>query len=173
MRLLDVADIRRLLLELGAFADREGKAIELTLAGGAAIALLSESRRTTRDIDAVAEGIEGKEIVQRAAKIIAENENLSSDWLNDGFKGFLRGYSTGATVLSGPGIAVRTLSLHQLLAMKLSAWRDEVDIEDARQLIRLLSGESHEVWTRLEPFLVPGRELKARLAFQDLMESEQ
>jgi predicted nucleotidyltransferase len=171
MRLLDASEIRRLLLDLGSFAEREGHVIELTIAGGAAIALLTTDRRTTRDVDAVAEGPDSKAIVERAAQSVAQRENLPPDWLNDGFKGFLRGYSTGAVVLQGPGIVVRTLSLPQLLAMKLSAWRDDVDIDDARSLIQLHSGDADEIWTGLEGFLVPGRELKARLAFQDLMES--
>ena len=57
-----------------------------------------------------------------------------------------------------PTLRVRTLSVTQLLAMKLSAWRDDLDVEDARRLV--------------EPHLVPGREMKAQYAFDDLWESE-
>ena len=57
--------------------------------------------------------------------------------------------------------------------MKLSAWRDDIDIADARRLlIELRSGRSHEeVWQDVSPYLVPGDELKAQYAFQDLWES--
>jgi hypothetical protein len=56
--------------------------------------------------------------------------------------------------------------------MKLSAWRDDVDIGDARLVLREFSATREEVWRLVEPFLVPGRELKARYAFEDLWETE-
>jgi hypothetical protein len=56
--------------------------------------------------------------------------------------------------------------------MKLSAWRDDVDIEDARLLLAKLTGDQEEVWGLIEPHLVPGRETKAYYAFCDLWEAE-
>lgn len=56
--------------------------------------------------------------------------------------------------------------------MKLSAWRDDLDIEDARLLLSKLTGSKEEIWRQTQPFLVPGRELKSRYAFDDLWESE-
>jgi len=57
--------------------------------------------------------------------------------------------------------------------MKLSAWRDDVDIADARRLLQELGkGEGREAtWESVQPFLVPGTELKAQNAFLDLWES--
>lgn len=54
--------------------------------------------------------------------------------------------------------------------MKLSAWRDDVDIADAQRLLATMSGTQEEVWERISPFLLPGRELKAQYAFLDLWE---
>lgn len=68
---------------------------------------------------------------------------------------------------------MRSPGVPQLLAMKLSAWRDDVDIADARRLSEEL-GPAHEqeaVWAMVQPFLVPGDELKAQYAFSDLWES--
>lgn len=59
-----------------------------------------------------------------------------------------------------------------MLAMKLSAWRDDLDIADDHLLLGRLEGEREEVWAAVEPFLVPGRELKAQYAFADLWEVE-
>jgi hypothetical protein len=56
--------------------------------------------------------------------------------------------------------------------MKLSAWRDDVDIADARVLLRKFQGRRSEIRSLIEPFLVPGRERKAGYAFDDLWESE-
>ena len=60
----------------------------------------------------------------------------------------------------------------QLLAMKLSAWRDDLDVSDARLLLSKLSGDRGSVWKLVEPYLVPGRQLKAQYAFDDLWEAD-
>lgn len=57
------------------------------------------------------------------------------------------------------------------LAMKLSAWRDDIDIEDARRLLQELAGTQDEIWQAVEPFLIPGQQLKAQYAFFDLWET--
>lgn len=95
------------------------------------------------------------------------------DRLNDGAKGFLHGLSEGPEIFSAPGIRVHIPDPGQLLAMKLSAWRDRVDRSDALLLLReiALPGNQDETWARIEPYLVPGRELKAQYAFLDLWEA--
>lgn len=58
--------------------------------------------------------------------------------------------------------------------MKLSAWRDDVDIADARRLLQELAMSNRErdtLWSRIEPYLVPGDELTAQYAFLDLWET--
>jgi len=78
-------------------------------------------------------------------------------------------------MFAAPGIVVHCPVPAQLLAMKLSAWRDDVDIQDAERLLREWVGETggnQEIfWVQIEPFLVPGQALKARYAFLDLWES--
>lgn len=103
---------------------------------------------------------------------IAQSLNLPSDWLNDGAKGYLQGIVAGETLLETPSLTVRALGVEQLLAMKISAWRDDVDITDARLLLSKVTGTQEEIWKAVKPFLLPGRELKARYAFEDLWESE-
>jgi len=69
----------------------------------------------------------------------------------------------------------RALGVAQLLAMKLCAWRDDLDIQDAERLLQeLIKSEKCDIdviWRRVEPHLSPGRELKARYALLDLWES--
>jgi hypothetical protein len=84
----------------------------------------------------------------------------------------VHGIALGDLILDEPSLLVRALAPQQLLAMKLSAWRDDVDIEDARLLLTKLSSDRDAVWQQVEPHLVPGRELKASLAFSDLWESQ-
>ena len=80
--------------------------------------------------------------------------------------------SRNERVMDTPTLRVRTLSVTQLLAMKLSAWRDDLDVEDARRLLKECTGTRAGVWRQVEPHLVPGREMKAQYAFDDLWESE-
>jgi hypothetical protein len=141
---------------------------EIIIAGGAALVLLYRARESTKDVDAVV----SSGTVQAAARRVAAGLGLPEDWLNDGAKGYLHGLARGDAVLETPALVVRTLASTQLLAMKLCAWRDDLDISDARLLLSKLAGEKDVVWSQVEPFLVPGRELKARLAYDDLWEAE-
>lgn len=50
------------------------------------------------------------------------------DWFNDAAKGYVHGLALGERLLVTPSLVVHTLAPEQLLAMKLSAWRDDVDI---------------------------------------------
>lgn len=139
---------------------------ELVVVGGAALVTLYDARETTRDVDAV---IVDPEVLQ-AAKVVGIRYGLSQGWLNDAAKGFLHGLAVGETIFSSDTLVVRALAPRQLLAMKLSAWRDDVDIEDARLLLNKLTGTKAEIWSSVEVHLVPGRELKAKYAFEDIWE---
>lgn len=112
-------------------------------------------------------------MVRAWATVIAREYGWPDDWLNDAAKGYLMGVSSGPILLESPGIAVRQPAVEQLLAMKLCAWRDDVDIADARRLLVELApvGNRVDVWQCVVPYLVHGRELKAQYAFEDLWES--
>ena len=107
------------------------------------------------------------------ARQVAEENDWPEDWLNDGAKGYLVGISKGDVLFQAPGIEARAPSLEQLLAMKLSAWRDDLDVSDARRLLQEVakSKKRDEVWESVEPYLVKGDELTAQYAFLDLWET--
>lgn len=146
--------------------------VELIIVGGAAMVLLFGARDSTKDVDAFHLDLDATARVAEAAADVAIALELPSDWLNDAAKGYVHGLSFGPVLLDTPTLRVRTLSTMQLLAMKLSAWRDDLDIEDARRLLKECRGAREDVWREVEPYVVPGRELKARYAFDDLWESE-
>jgi hypothetical protein len=156
---------------LGQLAVSRGTKIELALVGGALMVLLYEARESTRDVDAIILAPREVGIVRELAQTVADERGWPDDWLNDGAKGFLIGLSQGPVVFLAPGIEVRSPSTAQLLAMKLSAWRDDVDIADARRLLQEMPGNRDEIWQSVEPYLVPGDELKAQYAFADLWET--
>jgi hypothetical protein len=141
---------------------------ELFIVGGAALVLLYDARETTKDVDIV----QCDSAVRDASLKVAVQLNLPADWLNDGAKGYVHGMTQGEVIFRTPTLIVRALAQPQLLAMKLSAWRDDLDIEDARLLLSKMHTDKENVWRQIEPYLVPGRELKARYAFEDLWESE-
>lgn len=164
-------DIQRALETLAGELLARGAHCELAIVGGAAVVLLYQARQTTKDVDALTLNTTDAGILREAARRTASGLGLPEDWLNDAAKGYVHGLSLGEVVLDHPNLVVRTLAPHQLLAMKLSAWRDDVDIEDARLLLSKLLGDQDEVWRQVEPHLVPGRETKAHYAFCDLWES--
>jgi hypothetical protein len=158
-----------LALELAGSQDE----FELYLVGGAALVLAFGARESTKDVDAFAASPSPSmaSSLRLAAERVANAKGLPTHWLNDAAKGFVHGLAPGEVVFERPPLRVRLLAPQQLLAMKLSAWRDDIDIADARLLMEKLRGNREETWTLVERHLVPGRELKARCAFDDLWEA--
>lgn len=169
MTLLSREQIINALNRLGELAHESGQYIELVVVGGAAMVLLYGNRESTQDIDVLILA-PGAALVRKMAQQVAEEFGLDADWLNDGAKGFLFGFQEGRVLHSSVGISVIAPALAQLLAMKLSAWRDDVDIDDARHLLTSLQGTQSEIWQAIQSHLIPGAELKAWYAFLDLWE---
>lgn len=98
---------------------------------------------------------------------------LSSRLLNDAAKGYVRPPVVETRIFEAPGIMVSMPSLEQLAAMKLSARRDDLDIDDAETLLRAIKqsvGNKAVTWKAMAPYLAPGHELKAKYAFEELWE---
>jgi hypothetical protein len=171
-KLLSRADILKALDALADALDSLGLPAEILVGGGAALVLLYDARQATRDVDAFVFSSTDPTAVRQAAREVAEPLGLPEDWLNDGAKGYLHGLIPGEVLFQRRSLTVRAIGVQQLLAMKLSAWRDDIDISDARLLLSKMQGDRSQIWIAIEPYLVPGRELKARYAFEDLWEAE-
>ncbi len=156
---------------LGQLAVESSIKIELVLVGGALMVLRFRARESTRDVDVAILAPADAQKVRVLARRVAEEHGWPEDWLNDGAKGYLIGLSSGPVVLSAPGIEVRSPDTAQLLAMKLSAWRDDIDIDDASRLLEEIEGGRDEIWRKVERYLIPGNELKAQYAYADLWEA--
>ena len=165
-------DIRRALLALAGELEELSARCEIVVVGGAAVVLLYGAREATKDVDVLILSRVDPTLIRRAVQRVAGALGLPDDWLNDAAKGYVHGLALGDILVDEPALLVRALAPHQLLAMKLSAWRDDVDIEDARLLLAKLSADREEVWGLVEPHVVPGRETKAYFAFCDLWEAE-
>ena len=170
MATIDKQNILAALTRLGELAAARGQQLDLLLLGGGIMVIVFDARNATRDLDVVILSPPDKAQVRELAAAVAEEKGWPSDWLNDAAKGFLTGPLSGPAIFESHGIMVRRPTIEQLLAMKLCAWRDDVDIADARRLLQELGGSQEEIWRRVEPFLQLGRELKATYAFADLWE---
>jgi hypothetical protein len=80
-------------------------------------------------------------------------------------------------VFETENLIVYAASSVQLLAMKLWAWRDDQDFEDAGRLLEAILAASpsltrERLWARLEPFLPAAERLKPSYALEDLWQSK-
>ena len=164
-------EIGAALTRLGELAQQQNFSIELLMVGGAAMVLAYDARVATRDVDAVILSPRETRNVRVLVERVAHEQNLPIEWLNDGAKGYLVGQSQGITIFSSAGIVVYMPAVAQMLAMKLAAWRDDVDIADARLLLNELSSDQNSVWALVEPYVLSHHKLKARYAFDDLWEA--
>lgn len=156
MTLLSKDDILDALEALAQELDQRGERAELIVGGGAALVLLYDARQATRDIDLFLAKAD-LTALRHAVEAVSRQKDLPGDWLNDGAKGYLHGFLPGSILFAKPSLLVRALAPEQLLAMKLSAWRDDVDIEDARLLLSKIAGNRQAVWGVVEKYVVPGR----------------
>lgn len=164
-------DLTKLLTKLGELAVQHQTKIELAILGGAAMVLGYSSRTATLDIDAVFIAPTDKVEIRKLIHETAEEFNLSDDWLNDAAQGFLNAVSIGKSVFSAPGIDVNLLIPEQLLASKLGSWRGRKDRLDAYRLMKEFKGLTKEqLWSSIEPYIIPHQELRTQLAFSQLWE---
>lgn len=134
--------------ELGRRAQADGRIVELSVYGGAAMLFTFDNRSATKDVDSVFE--RDKQWVYKEAKKIAEKYEWDENWINDGVKGFISSSDAEdfAKVLVGNyprnsntvGLRVFKASPTYLLAMKAIAMRlDDPDaphdVEDINLLI--------------------------------------
>jgi hypothetical protein len=122
-------------------ADR-GVTGELCLFGGTVMVLAFTARLTTKDVDAV---FQPAQIIRDAAKRIGEEQNLPTNWLNDGVKGYVssRHETTAGNLPQFPHLHLTMPVPEYLLAMKCMAARlggtdEQSDVPDIIFLIQHL-----------------------------------
>jgi hypothetical protein len=170
-RLLDGAQIRDLLIDLGLRLHARGVEARIFLVGGAAMALAFSRDRVTRDLDAV---FEPKQEIYAEVARIARERRLPAGWLNDAVKGLLPDRQPpleGVGSFSAEGIQVGVASAEYLFAMKAMAARQETDGDDLRQLVQVLGiGSVDAALDLVERFYGPGQlGPKTQLILQDVM----
>ena len=168
------------LRKIDARAKEAGIIVDLSVYGGAALAIAFDIRRATRGVDAVVHG--APYFLRHAAAEIAIEEKWPLDWLNDGVKGFtsanekMRLMENFAACASG-GLRVYVPVPEYLFAMKCMAMRpdgldgshdisdigalaDEACIKDAAEALSLV--EAFYPAARIPP--------KVRFGVEEIME---
>ena len=170
MALMTRQQIEEALRALGEVAQVDGHHVELFAVGGAVMVLRFHAREATRDVDVVILGPSPASLVRTLAERVATRLGWPADWLNDGAKGYVGADVAGEVLFEAPGITVLAPPLPQMLALKLRAWRDDIDIGDAETVLRATAGSHDEVWALVASYLPAGHELKASYAFDQLWE---
>jgi predicted nucleotidyltransferase len=158
--LLDRAGIEDAFRRLGDRLVRRGVVADLYIIGGAAMAMVYDARRVTRDIDAV---FQPHGAVLEEARAVAEELGLPPWWLNDQASVYIApgGDAAASRVFNHPGLRVSAASPEHLLAMKVLAARRR-DADDIRVLIDQLKLETVDQVLAVCADVFPDEEIPAR-----------
>jgi hypothetical protein len=135
--LLDREGIEEAFRRLGDRLAKRGVVADIYVFGGAAMALAYDSRRATRDVDAL---FKPHGIVLEEAQAVAAELGLPNWWLNEQASSYAApgGDPSASRVFDHPGLRVFAASPEHLLAMKALAARPR-DVQDIRLLTELLN----------------------------------
>lgn len=158
-----VAALRR----LGELAVERKVTLEISLYGGAVFTLVYGSRDSTKDVDAL---VRPSAVAAELAAIVAKEQELPTDWLNDQVKQFLAPKEEKRRLPAeqfGAGLRISVPTAAYLLALKLRACRPPLpgyagDEEDIRFLLKKARPRSVGVVEESFEKFFPGDALSAR-----------
>lgn len=160
---------RQRILDLFGELDRELGESEVRgdvfIVGGAAMTVAYDARPATRDVDGIWHP--SREVRSAAERVASRHDDVDSDWLNDGVKGFLPGEDAGTprVVYDGDHLTVSAASPEYLLATKLLASRVSRDEDDIVLLYKLCGFTKVDQGLELVERYYPGRPIEAKVGF--------
>ncbi|MGB0386105.1 MAG: nucleotidyltransferase [Ardenticatenaceae bacterium] len=165
------------LTRLGELACKQNETIDLLIVGGAALVLAYEARQSTHDVDVIILS-PNRDLVRTLAREVATELGLNKKWFSDAARIFVTDRRADMILLATPGLVVARPAIAHLLAMKLLAWRDEIDQSDAQRLLeellkeqvsRSLPTDREHIWKMIEPYISSNLRVKyAQAHFDDL-----
>ena len=118
----------------------QGEIGEIGIIGGAVMCLVYQSRKSTRDVDAI---FKPSTLIRKLAAELAESHGLNPQLLNDSAKRYLQNTFKKETVLNFTNLRIWAPEALYMLAMKcISARWDTYDREDVLFLIQFLKLKS-------------------------------
>jgi len=131
--MLDADLIRKLFGALNDELAKRGVIGEIGLCGGAVMCLVFQTRKATKDVDAI---FEPSRQIREAARAVSGPHGVPEDWLNDAAKGYFFSEPPRVPVLDLSHLRVWAPGPDYMLAMKcLSARFDSHDRDDVKFLI--------------------------------------
>lgn len=179
MTMLTRQDILRGLRTIDDMARAAGVVVDLSIYGGAALALVFDLRHATKDVDAVVNG--SPDFLRQAARRVAAAEGWPEDWLNDGVKAFTSRQEQMELMAdfdhaAEGGLRIYTPTPEYLFAMKCMAMRQEGlegshDVSDIEALADVAQIESAEDALALVESFYPSARIPAKVRFgvQEIM----
>jgi hypothetical protein len=143
---------------------------ELGIVGGAVMCVVFDSRASTKDVDGI---FKPSTEIRELAEEIAKENNIPTDWLNDGAKGFLAAKFERNEVTNLSNLLVWAPEPKCMLAMKcISARWDTSDRDDVEFLINHIGlTDAQSVLENIDQFypknIVPA---KTQFFIEELME---
>lgn len=170
--MLDIPLIKKLFRALNEeLADRKVQG-EVGICGGAVMCLVFQTRKATKDIDAI---FEPTREIRKASRKVAHAFGIPEDWLNDAAKVYFHADPPREPVLEFSHLRVWAPRADYMLAMKcISARFDTHDKEDLEFLLEYLNlkspGQVFDLVSRYYPdHLVPA---KTRFFVEEMMENK-
>jgi hypothetical protein len=167
--MLTAGMIRKLFKALNDELARNQVIGEVGLCGGAVMCLVFQTRKATKDVDAI---FEPSRQIRDAAKVVSAAFDVPEDWLNDAAKGYFLSEPPRIPVLALSHLRVWAPGPDYMLAMKcLSARFDSHDRDDVLFLIKHLNlTRAGQVFDSLKKYcperLVPA---KTRFLVEELL----
>ena len=182
MKKLHKEELLKGLRRIDELAREEGVLVEMTLYGGAALAIAYDLRDTTRDVDVAIHTQTGKarELIQR----VADENEWDENWINDGVKGFLSANEEVARMEAfdngEAGLSIFVASPRYLFAMKCLAMRvgeagHDGDREDIENLAELAGVRTTQEAMDLISSFYPDNQVSEKVQFgvEEIMEKIQ
>jgi predicted nucleotidyltransferase len=165
-------EIEQALRMLGDRLARRGVVAKVYVVGGAAMALAYNTRRATRDIDAV---FVPHGVVLEEARKVGEQLGLPPWWLNEQASAYVApgGDPDAPRIFDHPGLRLTAASPRHLLAMKVMASRRS-DAEDIEFLVKTLDLRTADEVLAVCAEVFPGEPVpdRARLLLEDILAGE-
>jgi len=160
---LGASDIRDAFDDLARRLSGRGVIARIYVAGGAAMALMYDEHRLTRDVDASISA--GYDEVMRAAHEIARERGWPTTWINEQATMYMPPELDrhGAIAYEQPGLSVVAASVEHMIAMKARSAR-RTDESDFRRLLKHAEISSAEDVAEIVARVFPGEALGARQA---------